>query len=229
VSITTVEDAEILYAGFDLCAPNNSVSMTINGPAPIVLAFFINTAIRQQARRIVPQTRAGRDLFSPSRRRSLQPRSAYPTRLLRRVGRTRKPSMSDEQYEDRGAHASAQVRGTVQADILKEDQAQNTCIFSTEFALRMMGDVQQFFIEHDVRNFYSVSDQRLSHRRSRREPDHPARLHARQRLHVRRVLPLARHGRRRLRAEPVVLLLERHGPRVLGDRPRRAAHLVAWR
>jgi hypothetical protein len=83
------------------------------------------------------------------------------------------------------------VRGTVQADILKEDQAQNTCIFSTEFALRMMGDVQEYFIENKVRNFYSVSHQRLPHRRGRREPHHPARLHPGERLHLRRVLPVA--------------------------------------
>jgi methylmalonyl-CoA mutase len=120
-----------------------------------------------------------------------------------------------------------EVRGTVQADILKEDQAQNTCIFSTEFALKMMGDVQQYFVENAVRNFYSVSISRLPHRRGRREPDLAARLHARQRLHHRRVLPRARHEDRRLRAEPVVLLLQRHGPGVHRDRPRGAAHLGA--
>ena len=131
-----------------------------------------------------------------------------------------------EVYEqDQGRRRCQQVRGTVQADILKEDQAQNTCIFSTEFALRLMGDMQQYFIDQQVRNFYSVSISRLPHRRSRREPDLAARLHAGQRLHLRRVLPVARHEHRRLRAQPVVLLLERHGPGVRGDRPGGAPHL----
>ena len=119
------------------------------------------------------------------------------------------------------------VRGTVQADILKEDQAQNTCIFSTEFALRMMGDVQQFFIDNDVRNFYSVSISGYHIAEAGANPDLAARVHAGERLHDRRVLPGARHEDRRLRAEPVVLLLERHGPGVRGDRPRRAPHLGA--
>ena len=132
-----------------------------------------------------------------------------------------------ETYEKIRAATLSQVRGTVQADILKEDQAQNTCIFSTEFALRLMGDIQQYFIDHKVRNFYSVSISRLPHRRGRREPDLAARVHARERLHLRRVLPVARHAHRRLRAEPVVLLLERHGPGVRGARPRGAAHLGA--
>jgi hypothetical protein len=125
------------------------------------------------------------------------------------------------------AEALSRVRGTVQADILKEDQAQNTCIFSTEFALRMMGDVQQYFIDNEGAQLLLGVDLRLSHRRSRREPDLAARLHARQRLHHRRVLPGARHEDRRLRAEPVVLLLQRHGSGVRGDRPRGAAHLGA--
>jgi methylmalonyl-CoA mutase len=117
------------------------------------------------------------------------------------------------------------VRGTVQADILKEDQAQNTCIFSTEFALKLMGDIQQYFIDHEGAQLLLGLDLRLSHRRGRREPDHAARLHARERLHVRRVLPRARDGHRRVRAEPVLLLLQRHRPGVRRDRARRAADL----
>jgi methylmalonyl-CoA mutase len=124
VSICTLEDMKKLYAGFDLCAPSTSVSMTINGPAPIILAMFMNTAIEQQVEKFVE--REGR-----------QP--------------------SPQEYEQIKANTLSTVRGTVQADILKEDQGQNTCIFSTEFALRMMGDIQQYFIDHKVRNYYSVS------------------------------------------------------------------------
>ena len=124
VSVPTLDDMKILYAGFDLCAPNNSVSMTINGPAPILLAMFFNTAMDQQLE--AWKLANGRD---PDRNQEAEIRAA----------------------------AMSQVRGTVQADILKEDQAQNTCIFGTEFALRMMGDIQQYFVDHDVRNFYSVS------------------------------------------------------------------------
>jgi len=144
VSIATVEDAEALYAGFDLTAPNTSVSMTINGPAPIILAFFMNVAIRQQARRFLRD--AGRldvsaeDVFRPSK-------SWDAVRAL----------LTAAEWEAIRKDTLAKVRGTVQADILKEDQAQNTCIFATEFALRMMGDIQQYFIEEKVRNYYSVS------------------------------------------------------------------------
>ena len=124
VSIATLDDMKALYAGFDLCAPATSVSMTINGPAPIILAMFMNTAIDQQL-----------DKF----RRAKRPRADR--------GRA---------AEDQGV-GLANVRGTVQADILKEDQGQNTCIFSTEFALKMMGDIQEYFVHHKVQNFYSVS------------------------------------------------------------------------
>lgn len=124
VSICTLEDMKKLYAGFDLCAPNTSVSMTINGPAPTILAMFLNTAIAQQVDAFMSET--GRE-----------PNSAEWTDIYNRTLQT--------------------VRGTVQADILKEDQGQNTCIFSTEFALRMMGDMQQYFIDKKVRNYYSVS------------------------------------------------------------------------
>jgi methylmalonyl-CoA mutase len=124
VSICTLEDVKVLYDGFDLCAPNTSVSMTINGPAPMMLAMFLNTAIHQQM-----------------------------DRFEKKHGR--KPD--EKEAADIRAFALSSVRGTVQADILKEDQGQNTCIFSIEFALKMMGDIQQYFIDHQVKNFYSVS------------------------------------------------------------------------
>ncbi len=124
VSIATLDDMKVLYSGFDLCAPNNSVSMTINGPAPTILAMFMNTAIDQQL-----------DKF--------------------RNDNGREPT-ADETAKIREWTLET-VRGTVQADILKEDQGQNTCIFSTEFSLKVMGDIQDYFIHHNVRNFYSVS------------------------------------------------------------------------
>jgi len=150
VSVCTVEDAEILYSGFDLCAPNTSVSMTINGPAPIVLAFFMNTAIRQQARKFLMEQgriaaqRGGATAWN-------DPRNFDAT------WETLRAKLSDSEFAKIEAATLAAVRGTVQADILKEDQAQNTCIFSTEFSLKLMGDVQQYFIDRDVKNFYSVS------------------------------------------------------------------------
>jgi isobutyryl-CoA mutase len=124
VSIATLDDMKVLYSGFDLCAPTTSVSMTINGPAPMILAMFMNTAIDQQLEKF--QRENGRE----------------PT--------------ADEQQKIK-AWSLSTVRGTVQADILKEDQGQNTCIFSTEFALKMMGDMQEYFVHHHVQNFYSVS------------------------------------------------------------------------
>ncbi len=148
VSIFTVEEAEQLYAGFDLAAPTTSVSMTINGPAPTVLAFYVNAAIRQQARRFLRE--AGR--LDITRDEDLQ-----PDRLRGARWEDVRALLTDEEYESIRRATLAQVRGTVQADILKEDQGQNTCIFSTEFALRAMGDVQRYFIDEGVRNFYSVS------------------------------------------------------------------------
>lgn len=124
VSICTLDDMRKLYDGFDLCHPMTSVSMTINGPAPIILAMFMNTAILQQVDRFVAE-------------------------------HGREPSA--EERDQIVKYTLNTVRGTVQADILKEDQGQNTCIFSTEFALRMMGDIQSYFIDHKVRNYYSVS------------------------------------------------------------------------
>ncbi|WHY91857.1 methylmalonyl-CoA mutase family protein [Neobacillus cucumis] len=124
VSVCTLDDMKKLYDGFDLCHPSTSVSMTINGPAPIILAMFMNTAIHQQVKK----------------------KEAELGRVL-----------TVEEFAEARAYTLKTVRGTVQADILKEDQGQNTCIFSTEFALRMMGDIQQYFIDHQVRNYYSVS------------------------------------------------------------------------
>lgn len=124
VSVATLDDMKLLYSGFDLCSPSTSVSMTINGPAPIILAMYLNTAVDQQVER-----------------------------FLKDKGRAPSPKEHQELY-DRTLEV---VRGTVQADILKEDQAQNTCIFSTECALKMMGDIQQYFIDKNVRNYYSVS------------------------------------------------------------------------
>jgi methylmalonyl-CoA mutase len=124
VSIATLDDLEALYDGFDLCDPKTSVSMTINGPAPTLLAMFLNTAIDQQVVKFESEN-------------------------------ARKPT--DEEIEKIRAWTLENVRGTVQADILKEDQGQNTCIFSTEFSLRLMGDIQEYFVSNRVRNFYSVS------------------------------------------------------------------------
>ena len=172
VSIATLDDMKKLYSGFDLCAPTTSVSMTINGPAPMILAMFMNTAIDQRVERYLksdgPLGRgAGEDRGAASRGRrarrrvaALQGRAAggprrHRARAARRHRRSaRRAARCTSASSAEALHA---VRGTVQADILKEDQAQNTCIFSTEFALRMMGDVQQYFIDHKVRNFYSVS------------------------------------------------------------------------
>ncbi len=147
VSICTVEDMETLYAGFDLCDPTTSVSMTINGPAPMILAMFFNAAARQQARkRLVSSKR----LDAP-RAEALHPIAGGKTWA------EIEPLLEEGEWEEILLSTMEIIRGTVQADILKEDQAQNTCIFSTEFALRMMADIQQFFCTQNVRNFYSVS------------------------------------------------------------------------
>ena len=148
VSVFTVEEAERLYAGFDLSDPTTSVSMTINGPAPTILAFFFVTAVRQQCRRF---------LRSEGRLEISEEQELQPDATRGSTWAEVRAQLSDEEYREIEDRTLRQVRGTVQADILKEDQGQNTCIFSTEFALRMMGDVQQFFIDRGVRNFYSVS------------------------------------------------------------------------
>ncbi len=147
VSICTVEDMERLYAGFDLCAPTTSVSMTINGPAPMILAMFFNAAARQQARMRLIE----------SGRLDAEPEAALQPEVDGRGWDELAPLLADGEWEEVLAATMRVIRGTVQADILKEDQAQNTCIFSTEFALRMMADIQRIFCDRGVQNFYSVS------------------------------------------------------------------------
>ncbi|MCB9870055.1 MAG: methylmalonyl-CoA mutase family protein [Planctomycetes bacterium] len=168
VAICTVDDAKKLYSGFDLCAANTSVSMTINGPAPMLLAFFMNAAIDQQCERYIAEhglEQQVRAKIAALYAAHGQPAPAYSGELppghdglgLLLLGVSGDQVLPAEVYAKLRAEALSAVRGTVQADILKEDQAQNTCIFSTEFALRMMGDIQEYFTEHQVRNFYSVS------------------------------------------------------------------------
>jgi len=178
VSICTLDDMKKLYSGFDLCDPSTSVSMTINGPAPMLLAMFLNTAVDQQIELHLKNNgtwaAATKDI---SKRLNAQPPSYSPTGptgpesdlprshngtglgLLGTYGAQliEWGLLEKNEYDRIRSETLTKVRGTVQADILKEDQAQNTCIFSTEFALRMMGDVQQYFIDNAVRNFYSVS------------------------------------------------------------------------
>ncbi len=166
VSIASLDDMKRLYSGFDLCAPSTSVSMTINGPAPMILAMFMNTAVDQQVERHLRESGRWQEaeakiakLFAgrerPRYRGDLP--AGHDGSGLGLLGVSGDQVIDRATYEKIRADALARVRGTVQADILKEDQAQNTCIFSTEFALRMMGDVQQYFTDNRVRNFYSVS------------------------------------------------------------------------
>jgi methylmalonyl-CoA mutase len=171
VSIATVDDAKKLYSGFDLCSPKTSVSMTINGPAPMLLAFFMNAAIDQQCEKYIEQNslwdevQKAADAKYTSTVKPVYYNPASPERLpegnsglgLKLLGLSGEEVLPKDVYEQLKAQALQNVRGTVQADILKEDQAQNTCIFSTEFALKLMGDVQEYFIKENVRNFYSVS------------------------------------------------------------------------
>ncbi len=168
VSICCLNDAKKLYSGFDLCNPMTSVSMTINGPAATICAFFMNAAIDQQCEKYITKHRLAakveaafkakyedKGLTRPKYRGNL-PKGNDGLGLML-LGLTGDEVLDSDIYEVLKARALKSVRGTVQADILKEDQAQNTCIFSTEFSLKLMGDVQQYFIDHEVRNFYSVS------------------------------------------------------------------------
>ena len=167
VNIPTLDDMKKLYSGFDLCAPTTSVSMTINGPAPMILAMFMNTAIDQQVEKYLKAdparwAEAGKKIAAmfEGRTRPQYHGELPPTNSglgLGLLGVTGDQLVDADTYARIKAETLSTVRGTVQADILKEDQAQNTCIFSTEFALRMMGDIQQYFVDHGVRNFYSVS------------------------------------------------------------------------
>jgi isobutyryl-CoA mutase len=184
VSICCLDDAKKLYSGFDLCSPKTSVSMTINGPAATIAAFFMNAAIDQQCEIYIKENGLehlvearlkekydDRNLTRPKYLLQSSNQEVLPSGEdlggalpvgnnglgLMLLGMTGDEVLSPEIYNPLKAKALASVRGTVQADILKEDQAQNTCIFSTEFSLRLMGDVQQYFITNKVRNFYSVS------------------------------------------------------------------------
>ena len=168
VSVCSLDDAKRLYSGFDLCDPSTSVSMTINGPAPMVLAFFLNAAIDQRCEKHIREHGLEGDVEKVLKARWDDQGLARPIYRgdlpdgndglgLLLLGCTGDEVLDQTTYARLAAEALSQVRGTVQADILKEDQAQNTCIFSTEFALRLMGDVQAYFIDQRVRNFYSVS------------------------------------------------------------------------
>lgn len=181
VSIATVDDAKKLYSGFDLCDPKTSVSMTINGPAPMLLAFFMNAAIDQQCEKYILENNLSTavnkkiealyNIDSLPRYVGTDGEEIAPVKGelcgalpqgndglgLRLLGLSGQDVLPADVYADIKAKALSTVRGTVQADILKEDQAQNTCIFSTEFALKLMGDVQEYFINNAVQNFYSVS------------------------------------------------------------------------
>ncbi len=168
VSVCTLDDAKILYSGFDLCDPKSSVSMTINGPAPIILAFYINTAIDQQCELYIKKNNLSKKInlkiekyfrnktfFQPKYNGKLP--DNHNKLGLYLLGITGDKVLPASIYNKIRQNTLIKIRGTVQADILKEDQAQNTCIFSTEFALKMMGDIQNYFILNKVTNFYSVS------------------------------------------------------------------------
>ncbi len=168
VSIATLDDMKKLYSGFDLCDPKTSVSMTINGPAPTILAMFFNTAIDQMCEKYIRDQGLTAEVEAYIRakyERLEQPIPRYEGHLpdghnglgLLLLGVTGDEVLPPEVYQKLKAEALSKVRGTVQADILKEDQAQNTCIFAIDFALRLMADIQAYFIQHKVRNFYSVS------------------------------------------------------------------------
>ncbi len=168
VSICCLDDAKKLYSGFDLCSPRTSVSMTINGPAATICAFFMNAAIDQQCEKYIIENKlehlvdAGlkeiyddKGITRPTYKGEIPEGNNGLGLML--LGITGEQVLSSDIYKEIREKALNSVRGTVQADILKEDQAQNTCIFSTEFSLRLMGDVQAYFIDHQVNNFYSVS------------------------------------------------------------------------
>ncbi len=168
VSICCLDDMKKLYSGFELTNPKTSVSMTINGPAPILLAYFMNTAIDQECEKYIFKNKLEKDVTKKIEdyyKKQGTKRPEYQGDIpegnkglgLFLLGITGDKVLPNDIYNKIAKNTLNQVRGTVQADILKEDQAQNTCIFSTEFALRMMGDVQEYFISKEIRNFYSVS------------------------------------------------------------------------
>ena len=168
VSICTLDDMKKLYSGFELTSPKTSVSMTINGPAPMILAMFMNTAIDQEVERYLKENgkweEAKKKIKAYFKERDVE-QPHYGMEIpegsdefgLATLGISGDHLLPEDTYEEIKEQTLSVVRGTVQADILKEDQAQNTCIFSTEFALKMMGDIQTYFTEHKVRNYYSVS------------------------------------------------------------------------
>ncbi|HKK68698.1 MAG TPA: methylmalonyl-CoA mutase family protein, partial [Bacteroidales bacterium] len=168
VSIASLDDAKKLYSGFDLLNPSTSVSMTINGPAPLMVGYFFNAAIDQACEKYIIENGLQEEIKTKikklySEKGLEQPK--YSDELpetnnglgLMLLGVTGDQVLPADVYNKIKEQTIQKVRGTIQADILKEDQAQNTCIFSTDFALTMMGDIQQYFIDHKVRNFYSVS------------------------------------------------------------------------
>jgi len=168
VSIACLDDTKKLYSGFDLLNPNTSVSMTINGPAPTMVGYFMNAAIDQQCEKYIKQNGLEEEVNKKittiyRKKNTIHPK--YQGKLpegnnglgLMLLGVTGDQVLPKDIYEKIKQDTLCRIRGTVQADILKEDQAQNTCIFSTDFALKMMGDIQEYFIDHSVRNFYSVS------------------------------------------------------------------------
>jgi methylmalonyl-CoA mutase len=166
VSVCCLDDAKKLYSGFDLCDPATSVSMTINGPASIIAAYFMNAAVDQQCEKYIKEQGIEKEIEEKIRQLyGDNPRPGYNYEIpegndglgLMLLGVTGDQVLPADVYEKIRTSTLSKVRGTVQADILKEDQAQNTCIFSTEFSLRLMGDMQQYFIENRIRNFYSVS------------------------------------------------------------------------
>ncbi|MDI9357694.1 MAG: methylmalonyl-CoA mutase family protein [Phycisphaerales bacterium] len=170
VSIATLDDAKKLYSGFDLCAPSTSVSMTINGPAPILLAFFLNTAIDQQCEKHIKALKKETEVATIYKKlhpnlpkpeyvidNNLEAKISFKDFGLLLLGLTGDDILDEHEYALIKQKTLQSVRGTVQADILKEEQAQNTCIFSVEFALKLMGDVQEYFIKNKIKNFYNVS------------------------------------------------------------------------
>ena len=168
VSICCLDDLKKLYSGFDLASPMTSVSMTINGPAPMILAYFMNAAIDQECEKYIQNKGLTKEInkkIALIYKKKGVKRPEYQGKLpegnnglgLFLLGVTGDQVLENKIYQKIKKDTLTKVRGTVQADILKEDQAQNTCIFSTEFALKMMGDVQEYFVEKNVRNFYSVS------------------------------------------------------------------------
>jgi isobutyryl-CoA mutase len=168
VSVANLDDAKKLYSGFDLCDPSTSVSMTINGPAPVILAFFMNAAIDQECEKYIRNNGLEKEVKEKINKIYAERGQAIPSYSgklpdgndglgLMLLGVCGEDVLNKEVYDAIKKSSLSAVRGTVQADILKEDQAQNTCIFSTEFALMMMGDIQQYFIDEKIKNFYSVS------------------------------------------------------------------------